>query len=306
MNIKKTFLWKIARKVYMHLLPIRIQRILTREKLSQIRYLELHLADHCNLNCAYCSHFCPIAEPHFYDLTQYENDFKKLGELTGGYIKEVHLLGGEPLLNPDIVKYIEISRQYIPTGDLIIVTNGILLSKMDRSFYEACKQYNVAIRISEYPVKIDLDVDNIKRTYNIDISAYDYKFKDGEKRIFHQFLLYPENISKKHNFPVERRLCGHCPFLENGKIYLCAQIPCAKFLEKKFDGMGGVKLKFPVNKRDYIDIHKTRNLKTILKFITKSCPWCRFCDRDTVIDREWRVSNRAKSEWIAERNEVIV
>ena len=39
-------------------------------------YLEVNLADHCNLNCQCCDHFSPIASETFLDFDQYVCDIK--------------------------------------------------------------------------------------------------------------------------------------------------------------------------------------------------------------------------------------
>ena len=41
-----------------------------------LTYLEIHLLDHCNLNCKGYGHFAPIAGKHFADLSEYERDMK--------------------------------------------------------------------------------------------------------------------------------------------------------------------------------------------------------------------------------------
>ena len=35
-------------------------------------YIDVQVADHCNLGCRGCLHFAPIAEPRFLDLAEYE------------------------------------------------------------------------------------------------------------------------------------------------------------------------------------------------------------------------------------------
>lgn len=35
---------------------------------------EVQLAEHCNLNCAYCDHFSPIVQPEFLDTESFSRD----------------------------------------------------------------------------------------------------------------------------------------------------------------------------------------------------------------------------------------
>ena len=34
--------------------------------------LEIHVVDHCNLNCAGCNHFTPLAKPFFIEVKDFE------------------------------------------------------------------------------------------------------------------------------------------------------------------------------------------------------------------------------------------
>ena len=63
---------------------------------------EYHLADHCNLNCKGCDHFSPIAETKLTEFTQFKKDINRMSELFEKKAKSIHILGGEPLLNPEI------------------------------------------------------------------------------------------------------------------------------------------------------------------------------------------------------------
>ena len=55
------------------------------EKLTPPTYLtkiDIHLADHCNLNCFGCSHFSQVAQPKLPTLQTYEKDIKTLSANT--------------------------------------------------------------------------------------------------------------------------------------------------------------------------------------------------------------------------------
>lgn len=95
---------------------------------------EVHLAEHCNLNCRGCDHFCPLAKPAYTDLNVFQRDFKRLSELFHMEAGEIHLLGGEPLLNPQVEEFCKIARKNFPKATINIITNGILLPEMPDSF----------------------------------------------------------------------------------------------------------------------------------------------------------------------------
>jgi len=57
-------------------------------------WIEVNLADHCNLNCQMCDHFSPLAEPTFLNLENFKKDMTRLAELTDGHIDIMKLQGG--------------------------------------------------------------------------------------------------------------------------------------------------------------------------------------------------------------------
>lgn len=88
--------------------------------------LEIHICDHCNLRCVACSHESPFATERFDDPATLRLALKALWRHYEAPL--IKLLGGEPLLHPDIGAIIEAVRAV--TGSRIrIVTNGLLLKK---------------------------------------------------------------------------------------------------------------------------------------------------------------------------------
>ena len=118
---------------------------------------EVHVSEHCNLNCKGCFHFSPLAEPEFLDVIQYEKDLARLSELFYHEVEYINLMGGEPLLNPEIIKIIQLTRQYFPHGKIRVVTNGLKLGEMPDEFWEACHDNSVSINPTLYPIGLDLE-----------------------------------------------------------------------------------------------------------------------------------------------------
>ena len=114
--------------------------------------LEIHLADHCNLNCVGCTHFSNISEAKFVDARMLENRFDRLNKLVG-YIYDVRILGGEPLLHPDIIDILKITRKKFPFSKIELYTNGLLLDKMPKDFFLVCKKNKIGIYVSKYSQK---------------------------------------------------------------------------------------------------------------------------------------------------------
>jgi hypothetical protein len=118
-------------------------------------YLEFHIADQCNLNCAACQHFSGLVKKsHYPDFEKFSRDLEELHK----YIKDIgriRILGGEPLMNPDIEKYVALVREIYPYSELYVVTNGILLESMPDSFFETMKNNGARLALSLYPPFFD-------------------------------------------------------------------------------------------------------------------------------------------------------
>jgi len=118
---------------------------------SYLSYLEYHVTDHCNLNCKYCTHYAPLVkEPVFTDIERFKKDLTQLKK----YIKDIgiiRILGGEPLLNPQLPEFIEFTRKTYPGSVIWIVTNGMLLDRISPGLID-CMNKNIAFfHISYYP-----------------------------------------------------------------------------------------------------------------------------------------------------------
>lgn len=82
--------------------------------------LEVHLAEHCNLNCCGCNHFSPLADPAFIDIPDFKNDMERLGNLFSHKCEWIHLMSGEPLLNPEIITLMKITRDNFSQSVIMI------------------------------------------------------------------------------------------------------------------------------------------------------------------------------------------
>jgi MoaA/NifB/PqqE/SkfB family radical SAM enzyme len=262
------------------------------KKLSRRRSLlrfDIHLTDHCNLNCKGCEHFSSLADKTFLDISTFERDCARLSELTGGKVEDIAILGGEPLLHPKITEFVDIAKRYFRTGKIRILTNGMLLLKQTENFWQNCAKNNVEIHISQYPVKLDNDaINNMAKKYNIYLT---WDYIDGI-----DWVRRPLDIEGKQKIEEVAKKCyqlNQCIQLVDGKLYTCARIAYIKYFNKRFNQ------NLQVTEHDYIDIYKASNLDEILDFLCKPVPFCRYCNiNKTLFDIEWSVSKKNISEWI--------
>lgn len=83
---------------------------------------QLYLTDQCNLDCAYCTEYDNSQEhPSLDDLKSWLRKIRDLGTM------RLALVGGEPLMHPDVVEVVRYARDIGLATSL--TTNGFLLTK---------------------------------------------------------------------------------------------------------------------------------------------------------------------------------
>ena len=119
--------------------------------------LDVQVCDHCNLRCAGCLHFAPLAEKRFLDLEEYEHDLEQLVAIEGvaGYFDAIVLMGGEPLLHPRIVDVMRSTRHFLPNEYVSLCTNGLLLRRMNDEFWNTLVDCAIELAVSPYPIHMD-------------------------------------------------------------------------------------------------------------------------------------------------------
>lgn len=252
----------------------------TNNKKFDIHHIEFHLVEHCNLKCKYCSHFSSVAEPEFLDLEKFKKDIKRLADVTKSSIEEIFILGGEPLLHPQINVFLKDTRKYFPNSKLVLLTNGLLLETMSETFWKAMHDNQIILSISQYPV--NLNVEKIKRIaekYNITTLVHVYK------------TFYKANLNINSNKNSEEVFKGclaqnECVNIADGKIFHCFVPAYIRHLNKKFN------MNFEVTTKDYIDIYKAKNVKEINSFLSLASPFCRYCYDNNILSLPWENSEK--------------
>jgi GTP 3',8-cyclase len=112
--------------------------------------LEYNLADHCNLSCRECSHFSPYLRKYSASIESFERDLSRLAEVYR--VHRFRFVGGEPLLNREILRFVQAVRASGIATQIEVVTNGLLLDRLD----EQVLRHLDSIAVSAYPAAGDL------------------------------------------------------------------------------------------------------------------------------------------------------
>ena len=261
---------------------------------SKLNYFCLHMVDHCNLNCKGCDNLAPLAQPYFENLEVFEKDFKRLSELSQGNIDSIGLMGGEPLLHPDLIKFFPIAREYFPKSNIQLITNGILLLKQNEEFWRAAAESKIEIITTKYPINIDHDL--IKRTAKSHRVKFKYYSSTGT--ILKTISFLPFNIEGTSNEYDSFTKCHHantCVFLRNGRMFPCSIAPNIHHFNKYFNQ------NLLLSEKDSIDIHAAASMNELLEFFAKPIPSCKYCSVNKRRFRlPWGTSQRNINEWLCE------
>ncbi|MBE5969048.1 MAG: radical SAM protein [Lachnospiraceae bacterium] len=262
--------------------------------LRQLQF-SVDITEHCNLNCIGCNHFSPLAENEFLNIERFEKDIKRLSFLAQGDAYRIELMGGEPLLNPDAIKYAIIARENFPNASIAFLSNGLLVKKMPKNFFEDCVKYDISIDLTPYPIELDYVelIDYIKKQ-----GLIRSRFQTGANyRVWRKsfFDLDPrEPSSNSADNWLNCIQANNCMNLRNGKLS-CVTIQKIKHFINAFPEETKNMYFTP---RDFIDIYQIDNVEEIFDFFAKPFAFCKYCKTRETREIQWDVSKKNIDEWV--------
>ncbi|MDR3116105.1 MAG: radical SAM protein [Treponema sp.] len=254
--------------------------------------IDIPVVEHCNLSCKCCTAFGPLAKEYFLDVASYRKDMERLAMLTNNRLESVCFTGGEPLLHPRLLEMFDIARAFFPVAELSFMTNGVLLVKMEKNFWEHCRKNKVCIGLSRYPIKLDMD--RLRKTAELYKVRLDYV--GGSKTPIKAMWKYPLDLAGKQPLSRSFNICNQvnsCIRMKEGKIYPCNTIACIEHFNRFF----GKNLE--VTKDDSIEIRNVTSIHEIYAFLIKPKPFCKYCNRAGIqLGIPWGVSKKEITEWV--------
>ena len=196
------------------------------DELVPVDDIEINVAYGCNLNCEYCAHFSRYTqglETQDNIIHWYETWSKKIRP------RNIRLIGGEPLLHPQLGSLIRKTHEYWPDSGVQVTTNGLLFHKTEESVIEALREIDVHVYLSqhyndsEYNKPFYAAIDRLIRNgirYTIFTSHRDWRktyHVHSEKRL----LPYQSNASKAWENCQTKNVC---PTIIDNKIFKCQHI----------------------------------------------------------------------------------
>lgn len=244
-----------------------------------LNYLETNVVDHCNLNCKGCAHFSNIYDNNFVNLSDYEKDIKMISQKFSVYY--FRILGGEPLLHPNLSELLFISRKNLPNTKIVVVTNGLLLDKVGQEVIKSFVENDVMVSISLYePTYKKLNkILEILKSNNITYLINDDFFGPIKKiRKFHTRLTLDKNNNGEK---VSKECIGRfCRFLRDGKLAKCYYPLLIEILNKTYG------VNFEISSGDYINLSNITNGWEAIERLNNSTPFCNYCS-ENIYEFDW-------------------
>ena len=258
--------------------------------------VEYNLAEHCNLSCYHCDHASPLMARKFASLADYERDIRAFSEAV--HVEEFRLVGGEPLLHPQLLDFIRIARD-AGIGDKIkIYTNGMLLHTMPDEFWALTDVLWVSTypgvrrRMSDEAIAAKCDEHGTQLDLRPTITEFNRSFINSPvedeglvRRIFSQCKMANEYS---------------CFAIYEGMFFRCSVAP---FAQERLRMAG---IEFPGPEVDGIRIHGNPRLGEEIdarmrsKEPLKACTHCLGSSGPMVPHRQ--VNRLGRTEWLEEDN----
>ena len=260
--------------------------------LTQIQF-SVHLCEHCNLNCAGCDNFSPLASEEYADLNIYKKDIERLSTLSGGDAYRILLMGGEPFLNPSAIEYAKIARIFFPKARIAFVSNGLLVKKLEEDFFDVCRRYRIGIDLTPYPIDLDYrDLQEYIKSKGV-VSGLQKDSMENNWRKEPLSLDGRQLESPAITNWINCYASNNCIALRNGRLS-CTKLTASHHFINYFKDECK---EMYYSERDFIDIYKANSIKEILDFFAKPLPFCKYCNPDKTEHIGWKQSNKTIQEW---------
>lgn len=230
--------------------------------------VEIHLVDHCNLNCNCCNHFSPLSKPWFITVEDFTEQMILLKNNISS-LRRLLLLGGEPCLHPNFFELCKIAREILGDNIVIsVITNGTIIKPI-KEHKEDYQKLNIQFTFSSYFNKTKLQEIEELQPFGIVFNT----------RILSKATLV-EPSGLLNGFDNFFNCVNHklpCFTLRDKKLYICPfsahlHIYCEK---------ANISIK-EIKYIDYLPVEEIQNnLNLLQKFTFTPKHICNYCSQDT-------------------------
>ena len=105
--------------------------------------VEVIVSDHCNISCRQCNHFSPVVRKWNVEPEQLRRELTVFERVCRPSF--VKLIGGEPLLHPELTAVVRVAKNAAVSDWLMLVSNGILLERLSDAAWEMLDELEISV-----------------------------------------------------------------------------------------------------------------------------------------------------------------
>ena len=263
------------------MIETRIRKLRFSNQKPSLSYFEVPITDNCNLNCKGCLFASNMTQGvQHVNLNDLEKDAKRMSELFFD-VPWIRILGGEPLMHPNIIEILKSYRRYFPDSEIDLCTNGLLIPRMKKNFWDCIKRERISIHVSGYKPTYDMldKIDKILREQHIPYVIL-------KRETFLKYYTNIPNHDMKRSF--ERCSASGCYEVYRGRLSTCSAV----IAFEKFNTTFGTSYMITENE-DWFNIHNSEinPWKIKEKLESPSC-LCKYCSDTKTEIFEWEYNSK--------------
>ena len=212
-------------------------------------FLETMATQVCNLSCTGCTNYSDIKHTGY--VTWEDMRQQLITWLALVDIPDFGIMGGEPLINPEISQWLTGTRELMPNSQIRFTTNGLLLDKYFSIVDQAYELGNIVFKITVHQNNLALEqiIKRIFKRYRWQpVTEFGINRWTAGDQVRLQISRPPQflktyqgkysDMRPWNNTPVESFdacIQQTCPLLYNGRIYKCSTQGLLRDQLKKFN-----------------------------------------------------------------------
>jgi len=255
----------------------------------RVEAFELHVVEHCNLRCAHCCNTSPYLGPKTLSPAAIASTLSTMATAIRADVFKI--MGGEPLLHPEITEVLRVVRES-GVGDVVrLFTNGLLLHKMDDAFWRALDHLTVSSYDSApvRPEHLTL-IEEKARAFDVVLNV---KPVHAFSQVMHNARRH-DDIAVQETF--ERCWLRHrCLVARNGRFHACTRSAYLPDMHDKVHLTDPFDDPVARQREDSVALDDPNLADAIVELLSRTVPLnaCRFClggdgprERHTQLSRE--------------------
>jgi len=274
-------------------------------KLQNLKSVEFYITNVCNLACQGCNRFNNYKFTGFQRWSVLKDVYAQWADQL--ILNNISILGGEPLLNPEYMQWLQGLRDLWPNANIVTTTNGYRLTQVKGLYDHIVKnKKNTFLSVGIHnkksrsmilsnienflvgPLEYNFNNENIYQQYMIITDSNGVKIKVEYNWWFHQgalirdlesnrFTLHASDVKKAHDI-CHSKYCHH---FMNGKLYKCGAVALfPEFAQQHPMTLSDEDHELMLSYRPLEITDSYEHKKQFINNLPDAIPQCRFCPEE--------------------------